>query len=213
MADSFLSAIFLSFYHMKTKPVVVGITGGIGSGKSTVAKVFSLLGVPVYEADSRAKWIIIQNQELKREIIALLGSDAYLPDGSYNRAWVASQVFGQPVLLQKLNALVHPAVRKDAQDWVIQHQDVPYVLYEAALLKGAGDGNLCDKMISVIAPIDLRVQRVKLRDNRTEEEIRAIIERQLPDAERIKFSDWLIQNDDQTPVIPQILQIHQSLLK
>jgi dephospho-CoA kinase len=121
---------------MKTKPVVVGITGGIGSGKSTVAKVFSLLGVPVYEADSRAKWIIIQNQELKNEIIALLGSEAYLPDGSYNRAWVASQVFGQPALLQQLNALVHPAVRKDAQDWVIQHQEAPYVLYEAALLKG-----------------------------------------------------------------------------
>lgn len=198
---------------MKTKSIVVGITGGIGSGKSTVAKVFSLLGVPVYEADSRAKWIIIQNQELKKEIIALLGSDAYLPDGSYNRAWVASQVFGQPALLQQLNALVHPAVRRDAQDWIIQHQEAPYVLYEAALLKGAGDGNLCHKIISVIAPLDLRVQRVKLRDNRSEEEIRAIIERQLPDAERIKFSDWLIQNDDQTPVIPQILQIHQSLLK
>lgn len=198
---------------MKTKPVVVGITGGIGSGKSTVAKVFSLLGVPIYEADSRAKWIIIQNQELKNDIIALLGTEAYLADGSYNRAWVASQVFGQPALLQQLNALVHPAVRKDAKDWVIQHQEAPYVLYEAALLKWAGDGNLCDKIISVIAPIDLRVQRVKLRDNRSEEEIRAIIERQLPDAERIKFSDWLIQNDDQTPVIPQILQIHQSLLK
>ncbi|MDI9865181.1 dephospho-CoA kinase [Flectobacillus sp. DC10W] len=198
---------------MKTKSIVVGITGGIGSGKSTVAKVFSLLGVPVYEADSRAKLIVVQNQELKKDIIALLGAEAYLPDGSYNRAWVASQVFGQPALLQQLNALVHPAVRRDAQDWIIQHQEAPYVLYEAALLKGAGDGNLCHKIISVIAPLDLRVQRVKLRDNRSEEEIRAIIERQLPDAERIKFSDWLIQNDDQTPVIPQILQIHQSLLK
>lgn len=198
---------------MKTKSIIVGITGGIGSGKSTVAKVFSLLGVPVYEADSRAKLIVVQNQELKRDIIALLGAEAYLADGSYHRAWVASQVFGQPALLQQLNALVHPAVRKDAQEWVTQHQDTPYVLYEAALLKGAGDGNLCDKMISVIAPIDLRVQRVKLRDNRSEEEIRAIIERQLPDTERIKFSDWLIQNDDQTPVIPQVLQIHHSLLK
>lgn len=198
---------------MKTKSIIVGITGGIGSGKSTVAKVFSLLGVPVYEADSRAKLIVVQNQELKRDIIALLGAEAYLADGSYHRAWVASQVFGQPALLQQLNALVHPAVRKDAQEWVTQHQEAPYVLYEAALLKGAGDGNLCDKIISVIAPIDLRVQRVKLRDNRSEEEIRAIIERQLPDAERIKFSDWLIQNDDQTPVIPQVLQIHHSLLK
>lgn len=189
---------------------VIGITGGIGSGKSLVCKVFSVLGIPIYEADARAKYLISHDQLLKKSIIELLGEQAYLASGDYNRAWVASQVFGNPVLLSKLNALVHPKVRQDATDWIQQNQQTSFVLYEAALMKAAGDGNTFDKVIVVNAPVDLRIQRIKVRDQRSEAEIRAIIERQISEEERRKIADFTIENDEKQPLLPQILDLYEN---
>ncbi len=190
---------------------VIGITGGIGSGKSLVCKVFSVLGIPIYEADARAKYLISHDQLLKKSIIELLGEQAYLASGDYNRAWVASQVFGNPILLSKLNALVHPKVRQDATDWIQQNQQTSFVLYEAALMKAAGDGNTFDKVIVVNAPVDLRIQRIKVRDQRSEAEIRAIIERQISEEERKKIADFTIENDEKQPLLPQILDLYEKI--
>ncbi|MEA5141908.1 dephospho-CoA kinase [Arcicella rigui] len=190
---------------------VIGITGGIGSGKSLVCKVFSVLGIPIYEADARAKYLISHDQLLKKSIIELLGEQAYLASGDYNRAWVASQVFGNPILLSKLNALVHPKVRQDATDWIQRNQQTSFVLYEAALMKAAGDGNTFDKVIVVNAPVDLRIQRIKVRDQRSEAEIRAIIERQISEEERRKIADFTIENDEKQPLLPQILDLYEKL--
>ncbi len=194
------------------RPSVIGITGGIGSGKSTICRLFGLLGIPVYEADSRAKQLVNHSTALKAQIIALLGSDAYT-DGSYNRAWVASQVFAQPALLQQLNAIIHPAVRQDATAWVQAQVNVPYVLYEAALLKAAGEGNSCDKVIAVLCPEAQRLKRVLARDHRSAEEIKRIMAQQMSDAQRMAFADFLIYNDDTHLVIPQVLALHTELCK
>lgn len=184
---------------------IIGITGGIGSGKSIVCKVFAAMGVPVYEADSRAKSLMNNDLSLKKSIQNLLGEQAYTPTGEYNRAWVASQVFNNPDLLQKLNAIVHPRVREDAEMWMQQHQKAPFVLYEAALMKAAGDGNHFDKVIVVTAPIALRIKRVQQRDKRSKQEIRDIIARQISDEERLKIADFVIENDEVKPLLEQIL--------
>ena len=191
---------------------VIGITGGIGSGKSLVCKVFSILGIPIYEADSRAKLLMNNDLEMKSLIQKLLGEQAYTSSGEYNRAWVASQVFNNPELLKQLNAIVHPRVRQDSQSWIQKHPKAPFLLYEAALMKAAGDGNFFDKVIVVNAPIDIRIKRVQQRDNRTEQEIRDIIARQISDEERLSFADYIIDNDEKHPVLEQVLHFYQEIL-
>jgi dephospho-CoA kinase len=186
---------------------IIGITGGIGSGKSIVCKVFAAMGVPVYEADSRAKSLMNNDLSLRKSIQHLLGEQAYTPTGEYNRGWVASQVFNNPDLLQKLNAIVHPRVREDAETWMQQHQKAPLVLYEAALMKAAGNGNHFDKVIVVTAPITLRIKRVQKRDGRAEQEIRDIIARQISEEERLKIADFVIENDDIKPLLEQVLDL------
>lgn len=202
---------------MQEKAHLIGITGGIGSGKSLVCKIFSTLGIPVFEADLRAKLLMNNDLVLKEQIIGLLGPEAYsfsslLQKDEYNRAWVASKVFNNPVLLQELNQLVHPRVRKDASDWIEAQHGIPYILYEAALMKAAGNGNSFRKVIVVNAPVELRIKRVKSRDNRPEEEILNIIKRQISEEERLGFADFVIKNDDKSPVIDQVLELHQKLL-
>ena len=186
---------------------LIGITGGIGSGKSIICKVFTTMGIPIYEADSRAKFLINNDLSLKKSIQNLLGEQAYTPTGEYNRAWVASQVFNNPDLLNQLNALVHPRVREDAENWIQQHSDSPFLLYEAAIMKAAGEGNHFDKVIVVNAPIDLRIKRVQKRDNRSKQEIRDIIARQISDEERLKIADFVIENDEVEPLLEQILKL------
>lgn len=186
---------------------LIGITGGIGSGKSIVCKVFANMGIPIYEADSRAKSLINNDLCLKKSIKNLLGEQAYTPTGEYNRAWVASQVFNNPDLLKQLNAIVHPRVREDAENWIQQHSKAPFLLYEAAIMKAAGDGNHFDKVIVVTAPMALRIKRVQKRDNRSEQEIRDIIARQISDEERLKIADFVIENDEVRPLLEQILDL------
>jgi dephospho-CoA kinase len=192
---------------------LIGITGGIGSGKSIVCKVFATMGIPIYEADSRAKALMNNDLALKKSIKNLLGESAYTPTGEYNRAWVASQVFNNPALLQKLNAIVHPRVREDADNWIKQNTNSPFLLYEAAIMKAAGDGNYFNKVIVVNAPIDLRIRRVQKRDNRSEQEIRDIMARQVSDEERLKIADFVIENNEQIPLLEQIISFYEGIKK
>lgn len=184
-------------------PLQIGITGGIGSGKSLVSRIFGALGIPVYEADSRAKWLINHDITLQDDIIGLLGQNAFI-NGQYNRPWVAAKVFDNPTLLQQLNGLIHPRVFTDSAAWLQQHQNAPYVLRESALTtKNA------DKLLVVKAPLDLRVARIKQRDpHRSELEIKHIMDRQLTDDERLKLADYVIINDQSQLLIPQVQQLH-----
>ncbi|MFN8354666.1 MAG: dephospho-CoA kinase [Spirosomataceae bacterium] len=198
---------------MNPKPPIIGITGGIGSGKSMVCRIFGALGIPVYEADTRAKWLMNHDTLLREQLTALLGAEAYTADGEYNRVWVASQVFGNQELLTKLNTIVHPRVWQDSADWTQAHALAPYLLYEAALMKAAGQGNAFEKVVVVVAPVELRIKRTLARDTqRSEAEVRAIISRQMADEERLKIADYLIQNDDSQLVIPQVLALHEKFL-
>lgn len=190
---------------------IVGITGGIGSGKSIISKFFEILEIPVYYADERAKWLTNNDIQLKKEIKELLGRQAYDENGQYNRKWVAAQVFGNPEVLKMLNQLIHPRVFEDTIQWLKKHQNNPYVVREAALVNSAKESGL-DKIIVVTAPLEIRIERIKKRDTqRTEEEIRQIISRQKTDEEFLKLADFEIKNDDKTMLIPQIIKLHQIL--
>lgn len=190
---------------------LIGITGGIGSGKTIVCKIFETLGIPVFNADQASKKIVATDPSLKNEIIALLGEKAY-ENGVYNNKYVAQKVFSSPELLLKLNQLIHPKVRVAAQNWLEKQDKKPYYLYEAALMEAAGQGNNIDKIIVVTAPIALRIARIKERDGRTEVEIEAIINKQKTDAERKKISDFEVVNDSESALIPQVLKIHKAII-
>lgn len=195
-------------------PLQIGVTGGIGSGKSTVCRVFETLGIPVYYADERAKWLTEHDPILKSDITRVLGPQAYDPLGKYNRSWVASQVFAEPVLLDQLNAVIHPRVIADTALWVSQHADIPYVIKEAALMRAAGDGNSLDKVIVVQAPVALRIERIRARDpHRTIQEIQHIIDRQVSDEERLQLADHVLHNDETQLLLPQIVVLHQEFLR
>lgn len=196
------------------KTLQIGVTGGIGSGKSIVCQVFRALGIPIYEADERAKWLTEHDPILKADIRRVLGPNAYTPMGQYNRGWVASQVFADPALLASLNAVIHPRVFADTAAWVNEQADKPYVIKEAALMKAAGSGNSLDKVIVVQAPLALRIERIHKRDpQRSETEIRNIIDRQISDAERLQMADYVIENDERQLVLPQIVRLHEEFLR
>ena len=190
---------------------IIGITGGIGAGKSVVAKVFSVLGISVFDADSAAKNLVVTNQKLKESIIELLGNESYI-NNIYNRSFVASQIFNNYTLLEKLNSLIHPAVRLYAKEWAKKQKNSPYLLYEEALMNAAGKDSIFDKIIVVTAPLPLRINRIKVRDNRTDKEISTIIAKQLTETERLKFADYVVENDESTSVIDQVLAVHQNIL-
>lgn len=190
----------------------LGITGGIGSGKSTIAHVFRILGIPIYNSDITAKEIVNRDSSLKQAIIDLLGSEAYDSNQLYNSSWVSKQVMGSPQKLKSLNELIHPAVAKDYELWLATHQNQPYIIKEAALLVEANIYKKLDYLIVITAPIELRIQRIEKRDKqRTKEEISSIIARQLSDEEKIKHANWVISNDESKLIVPQLLEIHTWL--
>jgi dephospho-CoA kinase len=190
----------------------VGITGGIGTGKSTVCRLFSLLGIPVYDADQRAKRLYETDETLQQEVKSLFGEDLFV-DGKLQRTLLAARVFGKPEKLHKLNNLVHPAVARDYQIWKTKQSDAPYVLREAALLFEAGADRGLDAVLVVTAPLELRIERVKARDpQRKETEIRAIIDRQWPEEKKIALASHVIHNDGLHALIPQVLTVHQELI-
>lgn len=194
----------------------VGVTGGIGSGKSTACRIFSLLGVPVYDADSRAKYLQTHDVQLRAQIIRHFGADAYLPDGSLNRAYMAEQVFNKPEKLQLLNSIVHPRVAEDSARWLAEQQAAqkPYAVKEAALMIESGSYKQLDVLVLVTAPEEVRIARVLQRDpQRTREQVAAIIARQMPESEKIKYADYVINNDGNHMLIPQVVSLHRELLQ
>ncbi len=195
------------------KPLQIGITGGIGAGKSLIARIFQTLGVPVYDADSRAKWLMTHDKNLIAEIKDQFGEEAYLADGLLNRTYLSEKVFNNEARLKQLNALVHPKVGKDFERWA-GRQTAPYVLKEAALLIEAGSYKTLDYLITVNAPEKVRLSRVLLRDtHRSEEDVEAIMKKQLSDNERAEKADFVIVNDGSSLVVPKVLQLHERFLK
>lgn len=190
----------------------IGVTGGIGSGKSLVCKIFSLLAVPVYDADKRAKWLNNNDTNIREAIIEKFGEEAY-NDKGLDRDYISHIVFNDPQQLQVLNEIVHPAVGKDYDKWVKEHATTRYVIKEAALMFESGSNKRLDKVINVYAPEALRISRVQKRDPfRTEKEIRSIIEKQLKEKERQERSNYIIYNDESQMLIPQILKLHRKFL-
>jgi len=190
----------------------VGITGGIGSGKTTVCKIFEVLRVPVYYADERAKALMQTDLKLIHSVKELFGEAAY-KNGKLNRPFVAEKVFNDKPLLDKLNSIVHPAVAADAMQWMARQADKPYAIKEAALLFENGSYKHLDKIILVHAAMETRIARLKSRDNATRAQITARMRHQLSDDEKMKLADFIIYNDAQRQLIPQVLAIHQSLLE
>ncbi len=190
----------------------VGVTGGIGSGKTTVCKVFELLGIPVFYADDVAKSIMQTDPVLKTALLNTFGENSYTKDGMLNRAYISSIVFNDKQELEKLNSLVHPAVLRAFDNWVLEHHESPYVIKEAALLYESGGFKMCNKSILVIAPTLIKMNRVKLRDGISEEDIQLRMNRQFSDEMKIKYADHILNNDEKQLLIPQIIQLHQQFL-
>jgi dephospho-CoA kinase len=195
------------------RPLQIGITGGIGSGKSMVCKIFGCLGIPVYDADSRAKSIMTTDGILVEQIKKEFGSLSYDADGGLNRSFLSSAVFGNAEKLKKLNELVHPRVALDGDQWTAEQIGKKYVVREAALLFESGSYKKMDKIIVVIAPEPLRVKRVLVRDKqRTEEEVLKIIRNQMKEEEKVKKADFVLRNDETELLVPQVINLHQKFL-
>lgn len=190
----------------------VGITGNIGSGKTTVCKIFEVLGIPVFFADDAAKQVMVKDEELINGIKKAFGNDAYFADGSLNRKYIAGIVFNSKQELEKLNALVHPAVFRAFDKWVINQKDAPYVLKEAAILFESGSYKKCDRAIMVTAPLEIRIKRVTSRDGITADEVKARNARQFSEEKKQALANDVITNDDKQLVIPQVLKLHELYL-
>jgi dephospho-CoA kinase len=189
----------------------IGLTGGIGSGKSTVARIFETLAIPVYYADIAAKKLMNENEELTKAIKVQFGNNIYL-NGKLNTKALAAMVFNDEAKLSLLNSLVHPATIKDAEDW-IEQQTSPYIIKEAALLFESGSNRYLDLIIGVNAPLELRIQRAMARDNITREQVTARINKQMDEEEKLALCDYVIINDEQQMLLPQVLQLHEKFLQ
>ncbi|MCC6583328.1 MAG: dephospho-CoA kinase [Chitinophagales bacterium] len=189
----------------------VGITGGIGSGKTTVCQIFATLGIPIYYADVRAKELMVSDADLIQQIKKLFGDNAY-HEGELNRKYRAEKAFHDKNLLQQLNAIVHPAVFQDTLNWFQTHHDKAYTLYEAAIMFESGSYKLMDKMITVFAPLEDRISRTMKRDHIRREEVLERVDKQMPEEEKMKRADFVIYNDHSQPLIQQVLTIHQQLI-
>jgi len=191
----------------------IGITGGIGSGKTTVCRIFETLGIPVFYADTVAKQIMVSDPILIDGVKQAFGEESYFTDGGLNNKHISAIVFNDAAQLGELNALVHPAVFRAFDAWVRQVPDtVPYTLKEAALLFESDSYKMCDQTLLVIAPIETRLLRVTQRDGVSEAQVRARMDKQLSDAEKMKMADHLIYNNETDSLITQVLKLHQQFL-
>ena len=191
--------------------IKVGLTGGMGSGKSTVAKVFAVLGIPVYYADDAAKRLMNEDEILKARLKELFGEETY-KDGKLNRKHLSAIVFNNEEKLRLLNSIVHPATLRDADEWM-QRQTTPYAIKEAALIFESGSQAQLDCVIGVFAPMAVRIQRVIKRDGSTREEVKARMEKQIDESLKMRLCDYVITNDEQELVIPQVIKIHEQLIE
>lgn len=192
--------------------IKVGITGGIGSGKTTVCRIFESLGIPVYYADSRAKALVIEEPLLNAEYIKLFGNNVFTSNGLLNRQLVAEAIFNDRTVLNQVNNLVHPFVRRDFVKWC-QEQTAPYVIEEAAVLIESEGYKFIDKVVLVTAPDEIRIERVMARDQHSREKVLERINNQWKQEQLREYSDFEVRADDVQLVIPQVLKIHKELLK
>ena len=191
--------------------IIVGLTGGIGSGKSTVGRMFADLGVPVYDSDSAAKKLMESSSKIKNEIKELLGDAAY-SGKKLNKKYISKRVFNDPDALKRLNSIVHPVVKKDFLSWATQ-QEAPYVIQEAAIIFENGSYKNYDKVILVKAPKKVRVRRIMERDGSSQKEILARMQNQWKDAEKVKLSHFVINNTDLEKTRIEVDRIHRQLVK
>jgi dephospho-CoA kinase len=197
--------------------LIIGLTGGIGSGKSTIAKVFANLGVPIFDADATAKQLMNNSPFIKEKLIAAFGPEVYSTlndngvEGSLNRTYLSKIVFADPYKLALLNAIVHPVTIQAAIDWAAT-QTAPYVIKEAALFFESGSSLGTYKIIGVSAPKSLRVHRVMKRDNCTQQDVEKRMMHQIDESLKMKLCDWVIVNDDLQLVLPQLVALHEQIL-
>lgn len=192
--------------------ISVGVTGGIGSGKTTVCKIFEQLGIPVYYADTEAKRLMNHNKDVKSKVKNLLGKESYHRNGRLNRKHVASIVFTNKKKLEQLNQIVHPAVRNDALRWT-KEQKSKYSLQEAALLVENGSYKQLDYLIVVTAPVEMRIKRVVKRDNSNFDQVKHRMDNQLPEKDKKKVADFIIDNSGEVSLIHQIWKVHRILME
>lgn len=188
----------------------VGLTGGIGSGKSTIARIFEILGIPVYYADTAAKRIMHSDPALRKQIISAFGAEAYSGD-QLNRQYLAQEVFNDDKKLAKLNSLVHPATIRDAEEWMTK-QATAYAIKEAALIFESGSEKHLNYVIGVSAPLELRIKRTLLRDKISRAEVLRRIQQQMNEDEKMSRCNFIVYNNEIQPVLPQVILLHEKLL-
>ncbi len=196
----------------ENSPLKIALTGGIGAGKSTVAKVFEVLGIPVFNADDVAKSILVDNKDVRQKIVDLFGADAYVGD-ELNRTYLAEKVFTNDDHRNAINDIVHPAVGAAFANFYREHSESPYVIKEAAITIEIGMHEKMDAVVLVTGPEELRIQRVMKRSGMTRQSVLDRMASQRSDSEKRKYANFEIINDDLKPIIPSVLQIHHALIR
>ncbi len=189
----------------------IGLTGGIGSGKSYVGRIFETLGVPVYDSDQEAKRLMVESEELRKGIVEIFGSKAYKGE-ELNRTYISELVFTNKQLLSSLNDIVHPAVHNDFLNWTKEQEEKPYFIKEAAILFETGGYKLLDQNILVLADEHTRIDRVVERDHVSEESVRDRMNNQMSDDEKIKYADFIIYNNNDSMILQQIVNLHHKIV-
>jgi dephospho-CoA kinase len=187
--------------------IKIGLTGGIGCGKSVVSRLLGIMGVPVYNADNEAKKVTSGNNEIKQQLIHLLGEDVFV-NGELNKALLATYLFSDPEHAKIVNGIIHPKVKDDFISWASKHDDYPVIAIESAILIEAGFSDVVDKIVMVYAPLELRLERLALRDSASsKEQILKRIQSQMDDEEKKSLAHFVVVNDEEIPVIPQIIEL------
>lgn len=192
--------------------IKVAITGGIGSGKTTVCRIFNLLGIPVFNADLEAKIIMESDSELKKSLIDFLGKDIYLENGTLDRKKMAAIIFNDKLALRKVNSIVHPAVHRYFKQWA-EIQKSPYVIEETAIVFEIGGISNFDFIVVVTAPLDEKINRVMHRDGSTREQVLERMKNQWSDEEKMKQAHHIIYGGDEQLIIPQVIEIHKNIIR
>ncbi len=187
----------------------VGITGGIGSGKTTICKFFEVMGLPVFIADTEARKIMESSPVVRSKLILSFGKEIYLPDHALDRKKLAAMVFNSPLLLEKINSIVHPEVHRHFQEWY-NRQDAPYIVYEAAILFESGFYRQMDFNILVTAPEEERIKRILLRENTTEKDVKSRMAKQWKDEEKKKLANFVIVNNNRELIVPQLIELDKK---
>lgn len=189
----------------------IGVTGGIGSGKSMICRIFSCLGIPIFEADKEAKSILNENEMVKKSIKELLGSQAYTDNEVYNPTWVRAKIKEDPTLIASINSIVHPAVRQKAIEWQLRQKNKPFLVYESALLHSENKPEIIEKLIVIKADKADRIKRINMRDSLHPTDINTIMEVQPSEETYLNQADYIIKNSNNDLIWPQVEKIYKSI--